>query len=117
MPQGSDQQYLLTEQYQDATNLTARIRLHARFSTNRYGWTRWLFDQLRLGPDARVLELGCGPGHLWRENMEHIPEGWEVTLTDFSAGMLREAHGNLGGGRPFRFMVVDAQAIPFPEAS
>lgn len=30
----SDRQYLLTEQYQSASNLNARIQLHTRFSTN-----------------------------------------------------------------------------------
>jgi cyclopropane fatty-acyl-phospholipid synthase-like methyltransferase len=62
MPQISDQAYLLTRQYHNASNLEARIALHARFSTNIYGWFRWLFDHLDLLPQSRILELGCGTG-------------------------------------------------------
>jgi ubiquinone/menaquinone biosynthesis C-methylase UbiE len=89
-------------QYRDASNLNARIALHERFSTNAYGWQRWVFDQLELPPDARVLELGCGTGKLWVENRDRTPEGWDVTLTDASPGMLREARRNLGLDRRFR---------------
>ena len=45
MPKLTDQTYLLTEQYRDGSNLNARISLHARFSTNPYGWFLWVFDQ------------------------------------------------------------------------
>lgn len=114
----ADQQYLSTEQYRDASNLNVRIQLHARFSANTYGWHRWVFDQLDLRSPCRVLELGCGPGWLWRENAQRIPEAWNVTLSDFSPGMLDEARRHLADvSHPFRFEVVDAQAIPFDDAS
>ena len=64
-----DQEYLKQE-YRDATNLNARIRLHQRFSLNPYGWLRWVFDQLDLPSECRILELGCGPGNLWLENLD-----------------------------------------------
>ena len=57
----NDQQHLLTGQYKDSGNLEARFQLHERYSTNKYGWHRWVFDQLRVPRDGRVLELGCGP--------------------------------------------------------
>jgi SAM-dependent methyltransferase len=114
----SDQAYLLTEQYRDAGNLNARIALHTRFSTNSYGWMRWVFDQLDLGPGSRILELGCGPGSLWSTNLNRVPESWEITLSDLSEGMLAEARRSLGGGRAaFEFMVVDAQDIPHGDES
>ena len=64
----TDRAYLLTKQYRNASNLNARIRLHARFSSNQYGWMPWVFDQLDLSPDSHILELGCGSGDLWLEN-------------------------------------------------
>jgi len=110
--------YLLKEQYRDASNLSARAQLHARFSTSRVGWFRWLFDRFELPPDARVLELGCGPAWLWWENRDRIAPSWDVTLTDFSPGMLDAARENLSGLQwPIRFQCVDAQTIPFPDAS
>jgi ubiquinone/menaquinone biosynthesis C-methylase UbiE len=116
MSQIADQAYL-REQYQNASNLNDRIQIHVRFSTNRYGWHLWVFDQIKLAKHALVLELGCGPGWLWKENLARIPAGWEITLTDFSRGMLEEARRNLVGGRPFAFEVADAQAIPFDAAA
>jgi 16S rRNA G1207 methylase RsmC len=55
----------------NASNLNARIRLHQMFSTNKVGWQRWLFDQFKLPPQGRILELGCGAGTLWLENLEN----------------------------------------------
>jgi SAM-dependent methyltransferase len=117
MPHGADQDYLLTQQYRDASNLQARMQLHERFSTSREAWHPWVFEHLQLPEAARVLEVGCGPGTLWRENLDRVPAGWEITLSDFSPGMLREAAQAVGGRHPaFRFEQFDAQAIPHSDA-
>jgi len=116
MPNIADQTYL-REQYKNAANLNDRIQLHVRFSTNQYDFHMWVFDQLQLAPDSRVLELGCGPGSLWRPNLARIPTGWQITLTDFSPGMLAEARANLSGARPFAFEQADAQVIPFADGN
>jgi ubiquinone/menaquinone biosynthesis C-methylase UbiE len=100
-------------QYRNAEKLNARIALHRRFSTNPYGWLRWVFDQLSLSPQCHILELGCGAGDLWLENLDRIPEGWEITLSDSSAGMADQAQRNLAyKSHPFQFMTIDAQCIP-----
>ena len=66
----SDSARLLRDQYKDGSNLSARIRLHQRFSTNRYGMMRWMFDQMEIPEPASVLELGCGTGVLWRSRAQ-----------------------------------------------
>lgn len=105
------------DQYRTSANLEARIALHDLYSVNKYGWFRWLFDRLSLAPEARILELGCGTGKLWRENLHRIPEGWEIILSDASSGMLQQGRENLKDAEhPFTFAVVDAQTIPFPDA-
>lgn len=113
-----NQGFLLAHQYNDASKLRARQQLHARFSTNGQHLNWWMFEQLDLPPIASVLELGCGPGDLWSQNIERIPEGWDVTLTDFSPGMIEEAERTLrNSGRSFQFAVVDAQEIPYGDGS
>jgi ubiquinone/menaquinone biosynthesis C-methylase UbiE len=116
MTEYQDQSYLLQSQYKDATNFSARVDLHRRFSVNKYGWHRWVFDQLHLNEGGRILELGCGPGWLWSSNRQRLPANWQITLSDFSPGMLEEARRRLGEER-FAYQVVDAQAIPFADES
>ena len=114
MPALNDPKYLKAEQYRDAGKLEARIRLHERFSTNPYGWFRWVFDQFDLPPFANILEIGCGSGQLWQNNLERIPQGWHITLSDFSPGMIHDAKMNLGINREnYCFEVCDAVGIPF----
>jgi ubiquinone/menaquinone biosynthesis C-methylase UbiE len=113
----SDPARILREQYKDGSNLSARIRLHQRFSTNRYGQMRWILDRIRIPENARVLELGCGTGLLWRGSAQ-VPRGWRIFLTDMSDGMIRETHASLSRlGHSFTYSQADAQAIPFRDES
>jgi ubiquinone/menaquinone biosynthesis C-methylase UbiE len=86
--------YVVT-QYKTPDNLDARITLHERFTTNNYPWSRWVFDQFALPPQAAILEVGCGMGKLWAENGDRLPAGWAITLIDQSAGMLQQATANV----------------------
>lgn len=114
----ADQKYLLTHQYSNASKLNDRLQLHDRFSTNKYGFHRWIFDQFKIPLRSRVLDLGCGPGLLWMRNRDLIPAGWDIVLADFSAGMAAEARHNLGDiERGFAYVTGDAQAIPFVDGT
>lgn len=105
------------DQYKDDQNLNARIALHTRFSTNPYGWQRWVFDTLEragLPERSQILELGCGPGDLWESNRARIPAGWSLTLTDASDGMIEAAQQKLRElPTAPTFRTVDAQSISF----
>jgi ubiquinone/menaquinone biosynthesis C-methylase UbiE len=110
----SDARNMLQTHYRDASRLDARIRLHATYSTNTQGLHAWVFEHLRLPPTCQVLEVGCGSGQLWLMNHHHLAPGWNITLADLSAGMLATAHHQLSPcGHAFRFVVHDAQALPF----
>lgn len=117
MSKFTDQRYLKTDQYRDSSNLDARVAIHKRFSTNPHGWLTWVFDRLLDLPDkAKILELGCGPGYLWKENASRVPSGWDITLSDLSSGMLDSAWRNLVvTGRNYKFREIDAQDIPFED--
>jgi SAM-dependent methyltransferase len=113
-----DLEYLRWRQYATGTNLRARIGFHDRFSTNPVPWHRWVFAQLQAAPDVRVLEVGCGLGRLWADNLGRLPGGWQVTLTDLSPGMLEEARAVFErAGRPVAAQVADVAQLPFGEAS
>jgi len=119
MSKFTDQQYLKSEQYRDASNLNARIAIHERFSTNKYGWFPWIFDTLETLPNpAQVLELGCGPAYMWSECADRIPVDWDITLSDLSTGMVEAARENLAdASHEFSFREIDAQVIPFESES
>ena len=110
----TDRDELLFEQYKDGSNLDARIRLHQEFSTAETDLHRWLFERFEFPAGARVLEVGCGTGTLWKQNEGRVPFGLDVTLTDFSPGMLEAAKRALRGGlHEFTYETADVQDLPF----
>jgi DNA-binding transcriptional MerR regulator/SAM-dependent methyltransferase len=136
----------MKSQYQDATNISARIRLHRDYSTNPEGWFPWVFGQsgieemakeapkpsdqaVQLSYDRpKVLELGCGSGSLWAENIDRIPDNISICLSDISEGMLKDARRNitrayqagvdaLGSPRNIRYRAFDCAHIPYGKES
>ena len=108
----------LLEQYENASNLRARINIHEMFSVNKYGWMRWYFDELNLPKQCKILELGCGDANLWKKNKDRIPKDLDITLSDFSKGMLSDAKINLGKkSENFKFQIIDAEDIPYDDCS
>ncbi|MBI2213875.1 MAG: methyltransferase domain-containing protein [Acidobacteria bacterium] len=93
-------QQSIAAQYATSANLAARIVLHELFSTNPYPFQRWVFDRLNLSAGQRVLEVACGTGSLWRENLDRIPTGVHLILSDFSAGMLGTSEAALKSAMP-----------------
>jgi len=123
-PTFQDKTYLRDQQYRTSQNLDARAALHRDFSVNRQDWQAWVFDQLALEPGTAVLECGCGPGWLWRQNLERIPARCAITLTDLSPGMVAEAESAIAEagmaltGQPgFHFQTASIEDLPFPDAS
>lgn len=113
----TDMETELRTQYQNATNINARIALHRDFSVNPEGWFPWLFHQMPLKPGMKVLELGCGNGALWLENISHIPSEISILLSDSSEGMVREVQHKLSEDRRFSFQTIEMDHIPYPDQS
>lgn len=106
----------ISDQYRDSSRLNARFRLHRDFSTSQRPFPRWVFDQFDFKATTSILEIGCGPGHLWVENRARVHHAWEIVLVDRSFGMLAEAHKNLQDwGLKVRWFNSNAQALPFGE--
>ncbi len=116
---GTDPDYLREKQYKDATNLNARIALHARFARSEQPWYPWLAGQVDWPKEADVLEVGCGPGLFWHSIAALLPP-LRLTLTDLSPGMLDEARSVVDPVESIDLVgaeACDAQDLPFPDAS
>ena len=108
----------MKNQYQNASNISARINLHSLYSQNKQGWFPWIYEQAHIIPDMRILEIGCGDGTLWKENLPKLPEKLQITISDISEGMLRDARRAIGPSDPrFSFAAFDCHEIPFPDQS
>lgn len=109
----------LAEQYADAENLDARIRLHEAYDTAERDWWPWVFDHYDVLPaDADVLEVGCGTGYLWRDNADRMPAGWDLLVTDFSGGMASDARETLvQAGVDAHVGIATAESLPLPDDS
>jgi ubiquinone/menaquinone biosynthesis C-methylase UbiE len=108
-----DANYLKTCQYKDSSKLSKRATFHERYATNTTGWQNWVFNLIELPKDPKVLEIGSGPGYLWKRNITAVPKDWQLFLTDLSPGMLFEARNNLANDLWINYCVLDANQIPF----
>jgi ubiquinone/menaquinone biosynthesis C-methylase UbiE len=75
-------------------------------------WTAWQRVALRYLVGERVLEVGCGTGHLLRELAGRVTQ---VVGCDRSATMLRQTRRRVGEGAPLAR--AQAQELPFAAAS
>ena len=108
----------LKQQYRDASNISARINLHRDFSINPVSWFSWVFDECSFFEGEKVLEVGCGDASLWTQNIDRIPADMQITLTDISYGMVRDATRNVGADdKRFTYEVMDAHRLYKPDAS
>ena len=103
----------LKSQYLNASNISARISLHRDYSVNPEGWFHWVMKQCDLKEGMRVLEVGCGSGALWTDNLDRLPTDLSVTLTDISEGMVNDVKRAIGNDNRFQFATADCHALPF----
>lgn len=106
----------LKNQYENASNISARIHLHSLYSQNPQGWFPWIYEQMKVSQGMKILELGCGDGALWTNNMHRLPERIEITLSDISEGMLRDARRAIGmEDERFVYRNFDCHQLPFED--
>lgn len=105
----------LKKQYKNKDNLGTRISIHDKYSTNKQGFGNWIVSNYAIENGAKILELGCGTGSMWKNHTDLITKCEEVVLTDFSEGMLEGAKSNLENNDKITFQVVDIQDIPYED--
>lgn len=105
-------------QYQNASNISARIKLHHLYSQNKLRWFPWIYQQCNLHSGMKILELGCGDGSLWLENRHLLPDSIHIYLSDSSEGMLRDARRAIGSNdERFTYQAFLAEEIPYEDNS
>jgi 2-polyprenyl-3-methyl-5-hydroxy-6-metoxy-1,4-benzoquinol methylase len=111
-----DSEMLKSQQYNNSKNLSARIRIHQLYSSNKQDLWDWYFEQIleKTPKEAKVLEVGTGRGDMWKVNESRIPEAWDITLTDFSTGMIADNQAHLGAlSKRMNYKEADVQDLPF----
>jgi len=104
------------KQYIDDTSLKIRKNLHNKYSENDQSFNSWLFNQYEFDNGYKILELGSGNGDIWEENIEQICEKTDLTLSDFSDGMVNILKAKYDD---FNVKVekIDIQKIPFEDST
>ncbi|MEO1307346.1 MAG: methyltransferase domain-containing protein [Pseudomonadota bacterium] len=101
-------------QYATNTNLVRRANLHMAYG--KRAWFPWLAKHMALPDGANVLDVGCGPGWLWRRAADSLPKGLRLTLVDTSEAMVAEATAALVDSRfEVDGVVADAMDLPFED--
>ena len=104
-------------QYASAANLSTRMSIHAKYSTNRQGFGNWIAAHYPVSEGMEVLELGCGTGDIWLGRKDLIASCSRILLTDFSEGMLVKAKDTLKAYPGIEYAAADIRAIPCPDSS
>jgi ubiquinone/menaquinone biosynthesis C-methylase UbiE len=105
------------EQYKTAENFNLRCKLHS-YNINKTEYTNWSFNQMKFPNKAKILELGCGTGDFWYKNAHNINRSWDITLSDFSKGMIKSTKERLKKiEHTFIYKEIDAQDIPYKDES
>ena len=84
-------------------------------------WRRAAIRAARLEPGMRALDVACGTGQLARAAAELVGQGGEAVGLDFSPRMIERARvagrNRADGGASLEYVVGDALALPFPDAT
>lgn len=121
----------LKKQYQNANNISARIRIHEQYSVNKQSWFSWICEKCEIKSGMRILEIGCGNGAMWLENIERLVRhgitDLQLVVSDISVGVVGDARRSiqeylkkidiLENSLNFDFQVFDCASIPYEENS
>jgi ubiquinone/menaquinone biosynthesis C-methylase UbiE len=73
-------------------------------------------EEMGVGPDETVLDVGCGTGNLSRALLARLSGEGRVLGVDISPGMIELARRKVADARA-AFRLADASRLPFPDAS
>ena len=103
---------VVENQYKDTSKLDIRIMIHKKYSSNKMGFGNWISSNYNIKSNMNVLELGCGTGDMWKENLK-ILNSAKLILTDFSEAMVEKAKETLNENENISYNVVNIEDIPY----
>lgn len=114
----------IKDQYLTSEKLEKRISIYDYGMAEEY-WSNWVFRKMNFQSGERILELGCGNGMLWCDNIRNLPEGIQLILTDRSEGMLAKTQKNLSEYEDIlrekkitvEYQIMDADKLLLPNAA
>ena len=104
----------------DATSFTGNIPQHYDQGLGPIIFAEYAADIARrvvASRPARVLETAAGTGIVTRKLRDALPDGAQLTATDFNPPMLDIARTKFRPGEQVSFQQADATALPFADAS
>ena len=108
----------LMQQYIDTSNISVRIRLHTLYSQATEQWFPWIYRNSGIKPGMNILEIGCGNGDFWLQNIEKLPKNINIILSDNSEGVLKEAESRFNvNDKRFNYSIIDIDEISLPDSS
>lgn len=105
---------VVKSQYENTEKLDIRIMIHKKYSTNQVGFSNWIYSNYDFKNQMNILELGCGTGDMWKNNLECLNDS-KLILTDFSEAMVNKAKENLGENNNVVYNTVNIQDIPYSD--
>lgn len=75
-------------------NLNTRVSIHQKYHTSEDRWEEWLLKQYNIANGSRVLEIGCGTGYQWVNQLERFGAETEFIFSDISPAMVDGVKGN-----------------------
>ncbi len=107
------QRSVVESQYKTTENLTVRMSIHERYSTNKTGFGGWIVSHYDIPEHANILELGCGTGEIWKSKWAILGDHAQLILSDVSEGMVRAAKEMLGEHDRVEYQIIDIESIPY----
>ena len=105
---------IVSNQYKDTSKLDIRIMIHKKYSSNKMGFAKWIYSNYKFERDMNILELGCGTGEMWKDNLS-VLNGAKIILTDFSEAMVNRTKELLNESKNISYNIVNIEEIPYEE--
>ncbi|MBE5877329.1 MAG: MerR family transcriptional regulator [Lachnospiraceae bacterium] len=88
------------------------LRNHA-MTKEPEGWSRWIFEQIKIESGMKILDAGAGYGNLWRYNIERLPEQCRIHCVDKHNTHADTFYKEFGTHKAFEFVWNDLEEMDF----